>query len=250
MRFRTFVRRPVRGTEELAWLLDWVRYRRERTVRLLWWGGGLAGVLLLVNLFATLRSSGPEPVDNWWSVVLVLLLIWPVAVLAVRSLWLRPRVGAVQSELLAQRGLRSLEIRLDTRVERIGGRLEALRPRVPELEERLTEGHSEARRQIERFLGQGAGTAESAVPESAAPKSADPLALVAECEQTKLRLDAYRFALGNLEIDALLQSDYFDSPAASTAMSRALGLLRPERIVASAGIARARKPRHSGPERR
>ncbi|MFQ5527074.1 MAG: tetratricopeptide repeat protein [Thermoanaerobaculia bacterium] len=227
--FRTFLRRPAQGIGELKWLLEWMRYQRERAgmgLRLL---AILVAVFLLANLYMTFRPGGPEPGDRWWSLLFVSLLAWRAAMVTVRSFWLRPRVAAVQTELLARRGLRALELRLDGRVRRIGERLEALDSRVPELEESLAQGHAEARRQIGRFLG-------------AAPEPADALALVAEREQATLGLDAYRLALGNFEIDTLLEPGYLDSQAAATAMSRAVGLLQPE---SAATPARAPRPKSS-----
>ena len=251
LRFRTFLRRPVRGLDELKWLLEWIRYKRGRALLLLGLAALLVAVLFVVNLFTTARASGLDAGDRWWSLLVILLLGWPVLIIAVRALWLRPRVGAVQSKLLARRGLRGLEIRLDARVKRIGGRLEALRPRMPQLEEILAEGHSEAQRQLERFLAlpdrdstpggwwQAVGLARGGADPMA------PLQLVAAREQVRVRLDAYHCALGNLEIDALLQPDYFDSTAGATAMSRALGLLQPEAAGPPARTARAPKPQRS-----
>jgi TolB-like protein/Tfp pilus assembly protein PilF len=226
IRFRTFLRRAVRGSDELKWLLEWIRHKRDRTGLLLRFALLPVAILLVANLLTTASASGLDRVDRWWSLPVVLVFAWVVAIVAVRSLWLRPRVGGVQAELLAQRGLRILEIRLDQLVQRIGERLAALPSRIPELEETLTRGHAEARRQLEQFLGAPDADRRSSYADLALGEN-DPLQLVAEREQVTLRLDACWIALGNLEIDSLLQPGYFDSPAATTAMSRAFGLLQP-----------------------
>jgi TolB-like protein/Tfp pilus assembly protein PilF len=240
-RFRALLRRPVRGSEELTWLLEWIRYKRDRTRLLLGLVALLALILLVINVFTAVRAGGLDSADRWWALVTVLVLGWPFPLIAVRALWLRPRVGAVQTQLLARRGLSALEIRLEALTDRIGERLEELPSRVPELEETLARGRDELRRRLDRhrraFDSDGRRTAAGV-----APWGIDPPSIVAAREQITLRLDAYRIALGNLEVDALLQPDYFESPAAATAMSRAFGLVQADTAGPPAHTARAPRP--------
>jgi TolB-like protein/Tfp pilus assembly protein PilF len=244
LKFRTFLRRAVRRSDELKWLLEWIRYKRDRAGLLLRLAPLPVAVLLVANLLTTASASGLDRIDRWWSLPIVLVFAWVVVIVAVPALWLRPRVGGVQAELLARRGLRVLEIRLDELVRRIGERLAALPSRNRELEETLTRGHAEARRQLERFLG-AAGANGPRSDAGLTLGGTDPLQLVAEREQVTLRLDAYWIALGNLEIDTLLQPGYFDSPAATTAMSRALGLLQSGAPSLPLRPALPASPRHS-----
>lgn len=238
------LRRPVQGAQELGSLQEWITRKRDRTTLLLRVAIVLVVAILVTNLFTAFRSTAAEPIDRWWSLLLILLCSWPVAIFAVRDLWLRPRLGAAQAELLAERGLGALRIRLDAQVQHLGKRLASLAPRLPELEETLARAHGEARHRLERLsrAGEVGGLENEGDFDT---QGADPLESVARRERLTVRVDAFRIALGNLEIDALLQPDYLSSPAASTAMSRAFGLLQSSSAIPAARATRTPSPRRS-----
>lgn len=196
---------PVADAADLAALQEQVARRSAQIRILLQIMAASAGLLVIINLATTAFDPLLTATERSWSAIAVLSLGLVAAVLAAHQLCLRPRALEAQRRLIAQRDLHAHALAVHDVERTLGERLESLSPRRPELEETLAAG----KKASGRLLGSADGQC---------PVATDLATRGAE-------LDAYRVALGSLEIDALLQPGFFQSATSAEALKDAVGQL-------------------------
>jgi TolB-like protein len=198
--------RPVEDTAALVRLTATVSWEAKKTKAILYLLLGMAGLLIVLNVFARPEASQAALAARWWSAIPLLTFAVLAAILATRGLWLAPRALEAQRRLVTARPLHGPLAGARLVEEGVLRRLESLPTHRPDLEVTLAEGRDEAERMVqERFVK--------------APKEV-------EIKRRAARLDAYRIALGIPEIDAVLQPGFFESPTLARELAAAVALLK------------------------
>lgn len=201
--------RPLDGRRELAELEAEAERVRRGTVAVAGVLGAVAAGLLGLNLLTTAGNTGADIAGRWWSLFPILSLAFAAAPLLAKQLWVVPRALEAQRRLLAERGLLIEGPEVAVVEERLAARIAGQARPQPELGQRLAQARLESAELVRSF---GAGAARGAdSPEQI---------------RVRARLAAYRVALGNLEIDALLEPGFLDSPSALAALAQAARHLR------------------------
>jgi serine/threonine-protein kinase len=205
---KKLLKRPLENAEELDQLAAWVA---ERRARFLSRTRTLAIVLTLAAIVLTLSRG---PVELLIPMLLAAVVWTPTAV---RRLWTQPRILSAQRRLLQHRGLADGE-----GVELLGDEIRRLvrriRKRLAALggdEAGLIEAERRAQRLLER-LAEGEEGATTAFRER----------LRSEQSRLRARLEAFRVALVDVEVEALLRPEGKAGETVSqTAIGRAAELL-------------------------
>lgn len=213
---RKLLRRPLESAEELELLTAWVSERRERVLLRLKAGGVLAGVLVLANLSTTAFRSGVDLPGRLFSVIAVLGLtaVWTPG--AVRRLATHPRLLAAQRQLLRHRGLIA-----DQGPDSLGNEIERLADRIRKrlaVADRDDGPLGDAERQAYVLLGELAENEEGATTGFRERRRTERIRL-------RSRLEAFRVALANIEVEDLLDPDFFAGSGAREALAAAAALL-------------------------
>ncbi len=211
--------RPLADASDLPWLERKVS-RSRFALRLL-----LRAWLTFAALMAivTLVSGGGE---RFVPLVMAAFFGIPLAIQAVRALWIRPRALLAQRLLLRHRGLLEpgerpaalLGESLDDAVGRLRRRLAAQPAARPEVERALDEAE-----RAPRPLLAALDRCETALPGiRRRPAAAAP---DAEPERLRAVLESFAVVLASLEIEALLFPDFLRGDAALDALRSAMALL-------------------------
>lgn len=202
MREKKLLKRPLESAAELETLAAWVAERRARFL------SRTRDLGIVLALAALLLALFQGPVELVMPMLMVLVLWTPTAV---RRLWTHPRVLAAQRRLLQHRGLAD------------GGGVESLADEIRRLVKRIRQrlaarggddaGLIEAERRAHLLLDRLAESEEGAT-------TAFRERLRSEQVRLRARLEAFRVALVDVEVEALLQPH-----EAGAALGRALELV-------------------------
>lgn len=213
---RRLLRRPLESAEELDRLAAWVAERRDHLLARLRVGGAVAGILVLVNLLTTAFQSGVDRPGRVFSAIVIFAVaaVWTPG--AVRRFRTHPRLLAAQRQLLGHRGLIADfgPDSLGDEIERLAGRI---RKRLAVLE-RDDRALADAERRAWVLLAELAENEDGETTGLRERRRTEQIRL-------RSRLEAFRVALANIEVEDLLSPGFFEDDRAREALAAAANLL-------------------------